>query len=108
MSVSMSDRSAGGSAAPTNPVRPSRGPMLILVVLLVVAAAGVYLAAARQSPAPRHLKLALITWTQDPFWEPLIRGATDCAKDHDVELTIIRSEPTLDTQNGHLRKLIDS
>lgn len=108
MSAPMSDPTARASAAPASPVRRSRGPLLIIVVLLVVAAASIYFAAARQSPAPRHLKLALITWTQDSFWEPLIRGANECAKDGDVELTVIRSEPTLEAQNGYLRKLLDA
>ncbi len=47
--------------------------LLFVIALLVIAALAVYLGMVHQR-APRRLKLALVTWTQDPFWKPLIRG----------------------------------
>jgi len=57
---------------------------------------------------PRHLKLALVTWTQDPFWEPLLRGAQDYADKSNIELTIIKSKPSVDEQTQHIRDLLNS
>ena len=47
---------------------------LVLEILLLVSAALVVYFGFIRERGPRHLKLALVTWTQDPFWEPLIRG----------------------------------
>src|ERR1700683_2645274 len=77
------------------------------VLLLVAAALVVYYGFIRQQ-GPRHLKVALVTWTQDPFWEPLIRGAQEYADKSNVELTIIRSKPSVDEQTQHIRDLLAS
>src|SRR5262249_54834353 len=57
---------------------------------------------------PKHLRLALLTWTEDPFWQPLIRGAQEYADRSNIELIIVRSKPTVEAQNAHLRELLDS
>jgi ribose transport system substrate-binding protein len=62
---------------------------------------------ARQ-PTPRHLKLALLTWTEDPFWGPLLHGAQEYADQANVDLTIVRSKPTVEEQNQHIRDLLAS
>lgn len=85
---------------------PSAIRLIFAIILLLIAAAAIYFALVRQQ-GPKHLKLALVTWTEDPFWEPLIRGAQDCANRTDAELTIVRCKPTVDDQNQQLRKLID-
>ena len=96
-------------ATPAPTQKPaSHAALFAIVLLLIVAAGAAYFAVARPAPAPRRLKLAVVTWTQDPFWEPLVRGAQDCADRSNVELTVVRSEPTVEAQNGHLRKLLDS
>jgi len=74
--------------------------------LLVIAGAVFYFKMVRP-PAPRHLKLALLTWTEDPFWEPLVRGAQDYASQSDVDLTIVRSKPTVEAQNQHIHELLE-
>ena len=81
--------------------------LVIEVVLLVAVAAAVYFGFVREH-APRHLKLAIVTWTEDPFWQPLLQGAQDYADKSNVELTIIKSKPTADVQTQHIRDLLDS
>ncbi|HEY1686971.1 MAG TPA: substrate-binding domain-containing protein [Tepidisphaeraceae bacterium] len=88
--------------------RSSVGVRLFLeVVLLLLIAAGIYFEYARETK-PRHLKLALITWTQDPFWQPLLRGAQEYADHNNIDLTIIKSEPTVDAQTKHIRDALNS
>ncbi|HSV16179.1 MAG TPA: substrate-binding domain-containing protein [Tepidisphaeraceae bacterium] len=87
------------------PAHPAR--LFSAIVLLLVGAVMFYVLAVRPR-APKHLKLALLTWTQDPFWEPLIRGAQDCASQANVDLTVVRSKPTVDDQNQHIRELLDA
>jgi len=92
----------------TSRARPksSRLALWVAVLLLTIAGLAVYFAFARQRQ-PKHLKLALVTWTQDPFWEPLLRGAQSCADRSNVELTIVLSKPTVEEQNRHIRELLD-
>ena len=47
---------------------------IFLEALLLVAVASVVYFGFIRERGPRHLKLALVTWTQDPFWGPLIRA----------------------------------
>ena len=92
----------------SQPLRPaSRAGLFVAILALVAAGLAVYFGFARPV-APRHLKLALLTWTEDPFWQPLIRGAQECADKSNVELTVIRSKPTVEAQNQHIRELLDS
>jgi ribose transport system substrate-binding protein len=81
--------------------------LFLEVLLLLAVALGVYFEFIRER-GPRHLKLALVTWTQDPFWEPLIRGAQEYADKSNVDLTIIRSKPSVDEQTQHIRDLLAS
>jgi ribose transport system substrate-binding protein len=81
--------------------------LFVEVLLLATAALVVYFGFVRER-APRHLKLALVTWTQDPFWNPLLRGARDYADKSNVELTIIKSEPSVDVQTQHIRDLLNA
>ena len=57
----------------TSPRPVNRLRLFISVLILVIAGLSVYLGFARPAQ-PRHLRLALLTWTEDPFWQPLIRG----------------------------------
>ncbi len=81
--------------------------LLLEVLLLAAVALVVYFGYVREQK-PRHLNLALVTWTQDPFWEPLIRGAQDYADKSNVDLTVIRSKPSVDEQTQHIRDLLAS
>jgi ribose transport system substrate-binding protein len=89
------------------PARKSSGcgGLIVAVLLLLLAALAVYLALVRQAPI-KHLKLAVLTWTEDPFWGPLIGGAQDCAAQSDVELIVIKSKPTVEEQNKHIKELL--
>src|ERR1700689_5329650 len=81
---------------------------LFLEVLLLVGAGLVAYFGFIRPREPQHLKLALVTWTQDTFWDPLIRGAQEYADKSNVDLTIIRSKPTVDDQTQHIRDLLAS
>src|ERR1700734_3892511 len=80
--------------------------LFVEVLLLAVVAVVVYFGFVHER-GPRHLKLALVTWTQDPFWEPLLRGAKDYADKSDIDLTIVQSKPRLDEQTQHIPELLD-
>ena len=96
-----------GSALPPVRRRHVRTRLVIEIVLLAAVAVGVYFVFVRER-GPHHLKLALVTWTQDPFWQPLLRGARECADNDNVDLTIIQSKPTVEAQTQHIRELLDS
>jgi ribose transport system substrate-binding protein len=81
--------------------------LFVEILVVAVIAAVVYFVYVHPR-GPRHLHLALVTWTQDPFWQPLLRGAQDCAAKSDVDLTIIQCKPTVDDQTQHLRQLLDT
>ena len=91
-----------------SPAKHSSGRvgLVIAVIVVAVAALGVYLQYGR-APEPKHLKLALLTWTEDPFWEPLIAGAKEYAEKSNVDLVVIRSKPTVEAQTQHIRELLD-
>lgn len=97
------------SAAPSAGGRKSGSSVGLLVVIAVLlAAAGVMYFAFGRTKEPRRLKLALVTWTEDPFWGPLLRGAQDCADQNNVELIIIKSKPTVEAQTKHIQELLAS
>jgi ribose transport system substrate-binding protein len=52
-------------------------------------------------------KIALVTWNQDPYWGQVIAGANDAAKEFNVDLTVIRSDPDEKIQSQHIRDLLD-
>lgn len=89
------------------PARPHthRALSIFILVLLVAVALFLYFGVLRdRETAPA--KLALVTWTEDPFWDPLIRGAEECAAQNNIELTVIKSKPTVEEQTTHIRGLV--
>ena len=40
-----------------------------------------------------------MTWNQNPFWDPIIRGALDAAGHVNAELIVVRSEPDVESQS---------
>jgi ribose transport system substrate-binding protein len=84
--------------------RRSRLPFVATIIVCLVAAAGIYLWG-RGSP-PRRVNLAIVTWNNDAFWDPVIRGAQDAANEWNVNLTAIKSTPELETQSKHVRDLL--
>ncbi len=95
----MSDRT-------TTPAHRSRAPFMVVFSLLVIALAAVIYYAFFASQGPKRVHVALVTWNEDPFWDPVIAGARDAATDFNAELTVIKSKPTLEAQNGHMRDLV--
>lgn len=98
--MQQSNSSANGSSG-------NLATRLLGLLVLVLAAVAVYFFATR-TPGEKQVKLALLTWTQDPFWEPLIRGAQESAAQANAQLVIVRSEPTVEAQNRHLAELLAS
>jgi ribose transport system substrate-binding protein len=97
------------SDQPVLPPEPkfNRTRLMILVVLLAIAGLVVYFGMVRDQ-GPKHLKLALVTWTEDPFWEPLIAGAQECAGRSNVDLRVIRCKPDVAVQTQQVRELLNS
>ena len=94
------------AAATVHPPRPThRFLWAAIVVLLGVIAASIYVNA-QTDAKPARAKLALVTWNEDSFWDPVVTGAQDAAEQNNVELTVIRSKPDMETQSNHLRDLL--
>lgn len=87
------------SAAP----RRSNGLLWAGLLLLIALGAVSYYS---MNAAPGPVKLAIVTWNDDPFWDPLIRGAQDAAKRANASVEVIRSKPDVEAQNAHLRDLL--
>ena len=84
--------------------RRSRLPLIVAIAACCLAAFSVYLWGRGRSE--RTVSLALVTWNNDPFWDPVIRGAEDAAQEWKVNLTAIRSTPEVETQSSHVRDLL--
>ena len=85
--------------------RRSRLPFIFTIIILCVVALCIYLWGRTRGERP--VRLALVTWNNDPFWDPVIRGAEEAADEWTVKLTTIRSTPELETQSKHVRDLLD-
>src|SRR5687767_4592382 len=90
--------------APTR--RRSRLPFIITILACVAVAAAVYPWGKGEGAKDTPVDLAIVTWNNDAFWDPVIRGADDAAKEWSVNLTPIRSTPEVETQNKHVRDLL--
>lgn len=90
-------------AAP--PAKPSQIPFLVVSLLLIIVGALIYMKLSAE-PGGRRVNIALLTWNEDSFWDPVIQGAQDAAQEFNADLTIIKSKPQLEAQNQHLRDLL--
>jgi ribose transport system substrate-binding protein len=91
---------------------PRRRPVVwarlfVEILLVAVIAAAIYYQYVR-TPEPKRLKLALVTWTQDPFWQPLLRGARDYADKSNIDLTIVQAKPSVDEQTQDIKQVLNS
>jgi ribose transport system substrate-binding protein len=88
-----------------SPAKPRRfGPRFFIALLLVLIAAMVVAwFAGLLQPQPT---VALITNNADAFWDPVIRGAEDAAREHSVKLKVIKGNGTPDFQSNAVRSLI--
>ncbi len=91
-------------ASPSKP-RSHLGAIVVLGALAVVAALGVAAwAHGYFTPKP---KVALVTWNDDPYWDPVIRGAEAAAKVKDVDLVVVRGQADVTKQTDRIRELLD-
>jgi ribose transport system substrate-binding protein len=85
---------------------PSGGKMrhlLVVVVVAVVAAAAIaWMAGAFRAPP----KVAIVTSTDDPYWDRVILGAQTAAKQFDVNLSVVRSKGDEQVQSQAIRDLV--
>src|SRR5439155_27296844 len=91
------ESSTSPSQTPTQMTAPrSRAPRRIIMILLAVIAIvfALHFAGVLQ-PRPR---LAIVTASQDPYWDLVVKGATDAAQRFDVNLIVIRSPGDEDQQ----------
>src|SRR6478672_4569004 len=86
--------------------RRSRLPFILTIMACCAAALSVYLWGSGGGSSPRRVKLGFVTWNNDAFWDPVIRGAEDAAKEWNVDLTAIRSTPETETQSKHVSDLL--
>ena len=83
----------------------SNAPRVIiwfLVIAALVAGAIVY---TRVDPTETPVRLALVTADSDPYWDAVIQGAQATADELGVELTVLKSDGTLENQNQHLNRV---
>jgi ribose transport system substrate-binding protein len=97
------------SPAPTpTPKTPRRGSRLsrrilfLLVVLLAFVAILYYAGVFQVRP-----KIAIVTASQDPYWDTVIAGARDAATRYDVRLAVVRAPSNEDEQTLRTQDLLD-
>jgi len=86
------------------PRKPKLGPWVIAFVLLAIAIGlGVlwWLGALRSRP-----HVALVTSGEGPYWDLVIAGANEAARQYDVELTVVRSKSDSVAQTQVIRDLL--
>src|SRR5215207_7808836 len=76
--------------------------ILLAVVLALVVVAVLWNRGALQ----RRPRLALVTASEDPYWDMVIAGAEAAAKRYKVDLTVIRSPGNEQAQSQFLRVLM--
>jgi ribose transport system substrate-binding protein len=81
--------------------------MITFIGLVAIVSAVGYVAWAKGTFRP-HEKVAILTWNQDPFWDPIQQGANDAAKDFGIDLAFIESAPDQASQDQHIRDLVSS
>ena len=80
--------------------------IVVLGVVGVLAAIGY--AMHSQGKFKSREKVAVLTWTEDTFWEPTEKGAQDAAEEFGVDLQFVRSKPDEATQTKHIQDLLGS
>jgi ribose transport system substrate-binding protein len=91
---------------PVNARRWFIGFILSLGILAIICAAG-YLVLGKGT-FHRREKVAILTGNQASFWDPVQLGASDAAREYNVDLTFIKSEPNLQSQNQPLQDLLNN
>ena len=93
------------------PIFSKRRRMVIrvagVVVLAICAGGAVAYIKWEKGSFRKPVKVAIVTWTEDTFWDPTQRGASDAAKEMGVELTFIKSKPDEATQTQHIKDVLN-
>ena len=97
--------SAPASPSPSQTSHPNRLPFILTVVVCLIAALSIYMMSVRGGSV-RRVHLGFVTWNNDAFWDPVIKGAEDASQEWTVDLTTIRSTPEVETQSKHVRDLL--
>ena len=84
--------------------RPRTGVGVLLVILAVAAVVGALWAMGTFTPRPR---VALVTASQGPYWDLIIKGAREAAQRHNVRLDVIASDGSEGGQTSALQRLAD-
>ena len=103
MSTAADAPSTTSSTAASSPARPEKRFHWGLMLTLLIAALVILYAAGAFRPRPR---IVLVTSDQ-PYWDLVIQGAQEAADQYDVNLTVHRVKPDVDSQAALLRSLID-
>ena len=84
--MSQQDPTASG---PAHVKRPSRLPFILTIIICCMAATSVYLWGRGSNAADRPVKVAVVTWNNDAFWDPVIRGAEEAGGAADDQLQFL-------------------
>jgi ribose transport system substrate-binding protein len=87
------------------PVLKDRNFILLALVLPALVVLAILWFSGLLKPDPR---VALITAGSNAYWEGIIRGAEDAAKQHDVNLTVIRASGDETAQSEEVRKMLEN
>jgi len=86
------------------PVRQHRAKVNLvrIAIVILIALALLWHFGVFKSPP----KIALVTSNNLPYWEAVIAGAQEAAKQNDVTLTVVRSNPDAATQTESIKQLL--
>jgi ribose transport system substrate-binding protein len=105
MITAHSSHPAGTSAHPPGTSnRGHTGLWVALVTGAVLVVAGILWYEGAFSPKPR---VALVTASQGPYWDLIIKGAQEAAERHGVRLEVVRPPSDEGSQTKAIRSLID-
>jgi ribose transport system substrate-binding protein len=97
--------SADRPAPPERP-RPARQPAFSLVSILIIAVLGGlalwYAGVFKGKP-----RVAIVTSGEGPYWDPVIAGAEEAAKQHGVRLTVVRSKSDKEVQFRNIQDVLN-
>lgn len=79
--------------------------LIAALVILIVGGSILYIQW-QKGAFRKRVKVAIVTWTEDSFWDPTERGADDAARELDVDLTFVKSKPDEASQTQHIRDVL--
>ena len=99
-STDVPSRSHPDAAPNARPPRPRAfSPVSIVIILLLTGALLWSLDVFKGDPA-----VVLVTSGDGPYWGPVVAGAEEAARRHDVNLVVVKSKSDLNVQSGHIQE----